>query len=38
VETEDDLYTPLRACILEVSLDDVVEINDYLDQEHSDRT
>jgi hypothetical protein len=38
METKDDLYTPLRACILEVSLDDIVEINDYLDQEHTDRT
>jgi len=38
LETKDDLYTPLRACILEVSLDDIVEINDYLDQEHTDRT
>jgi hypothetical protein len=37
-ETKDDLYTPLRACVLEVSLDDIVEINDYLDQEHTDRT
>ena len=38
LETKDDLYTALRACILEVSLDDIVEINDYLDQEHTDRT
>src|SRR5262249_24872639 len=38
LETKDDLYTPLRARILEVSLDDIVEINDYLDQEHTDRT
>jgi hypothetical protein len=38
LETKDDLYTPLRACILEVSLDDIVEINDYLDQQHTDRT
>src|SRR5262249_32593635 len=36
--TKDDLYTPLRACILEVSLDDIVEINDYLDQGNTDRT
>jgi hypothetical protein len=38
LETNDDLYTPLRACVLEVSLDDIVEINDYLDQGHTDRT
>jgi hypothetical protein len=38
LETKDDLYTPLRACILEVSLDDIVEINDYLDKEYTDRT
>ena len=37
-ETKDDLYTPLRAYILEVSLDDLVEINDYLDQQNTDRT
>jgi hypothetical protein len=37
-ETKDDLYTPLRACILEVSLDDLVEINDYLDQQKTDQT
>ena len=37
-ETKDDLYTPLKACILEVSLDDLVEINDYLDQQKTDRT
>jgi hypothetical protein len=35
---KDDLYTALRACILEVWLDDLVEINDYLDQAHTDRT
>jgi hypothetical protein len=37
-ETKDDLYTPLRAYILEVSLDDLVEINDYLDQQKTDQT
>ena len=37
-EVKDDLYTPLRACILEVPLDDIVEVNDYLDQERTDRT
>jgi hypothetical protein len=37
-ETKDDLYTPLRACILEVSLDDLIEVNDYLDQQQTDRT
>jgi hypothetical protein len=34
---EDDLYTPLSAHILEVSLDDIVEINDYLDQQKADQ-
>jgi hypothetical protein len=38
LEIKDDLYTPFRACILEVSLDDIVEINDYLDQQKTDRT
>jgi len=38
VETKDDLYSPLRACILEVSLDDIVEVNDYLDQQNTDQT
>jgi hypothetical protein len=37
-ETKDDLYTPLRACILEVSLDDLVEVNDYLDEQKTDQT
>ncbi|MBV9084225.1 MAG: hypothetical protein JOZ62_16230 [Acidobacteriaceae bacterium] len=37
-EAKDDLYTPLRACILEVSLDDIVEVNDYLDEARTDRT
>ena len=38
LETNDDLYTPLRAYIVEISLDDIVEINDYLDQGNTDRT
>lgn len=37
-EAKDDLYTPLRAYILEVPLDDLVEINDYLDQQKTDQT
>jgi hypothetical protein len=37
-ETKDDLYTPVRACILEVSLDDLVEVNDYLDEQKTDQT
>lgn len=37
-ETKDDLYSPLRAYILEVPLDDIVEVNDYLDQQNTDRT
>ena len=38
LDSKDDLYTPLGAFIVEVSLDDIVEINDYLDQGNSDRT
>lgn len=38
VETKDTLYTPLGAFIVEVSLDDVVEVNDYLDQQKTDKT
>jgi hypothetical protein len=37
-ETKDDLYTPLRACIVEVPLDDIIEVNDYLDQQNRDQT
>jgi hypothetical protein len=37
-ETRDDLYTALRAYIVEVSLDDIIEVNDYLDQANTDRT
>jgi hypothetical protein len=37
-EEKDDLYTPVRAYIVEVSLDDIVEVNDYLDQQKTDRT
>lgn len=37
-ETKDDLYTPIRSCILEVPLDDLIEINDYLDEQKTDRT
>ena len=36
--TDDVLYTPLGASILEVFLDDIIEVNDYLDQKQSDRT
>jgi hypothetical protein len=36
-ETKDDLYTPIRARILEVPLDDIVEVNDYLDQQKTDQ-
>jgi hypothetical protein len=36
-ETKDDLYSPLRAHILEVPLDDIIEVNDYLDQRKTDR-
>jgi hypothetical protein len=38
VETKDDLYSPLRACIVEVPLDDIVEVNDYLDHQNTDQT
>jgi hypothetical protein len=31
-KTRDTLYTALGACVLEVALDDIVEVNDYLDQ------
>jgi hypothetical protein len=37
-ETIDDLYTPIRAYIVEVALDDLIEVNDYLDQIKTDRT
>ena len=37
-ETKDDLYSPLRAFIIEVPLDDIIEVNDYLDQQKTDRT
>jgi hypothetical protein len=37
-ETKDALYTTLGASILEVSLDDIIEVNDYLDEKRSDRT
>jgi len=37
-ENKDDLYTSLRAEILEVSVDDIIEVNDYMDQGKSDRT
>ncbi len=37
-EVKDDLYTAFRAEILEVFLEDIIEVNDYLDQQRSDRT
>ncbi|MFL6447551.1 MAG: hypothetical protein ACJ746_07660 [Bryobacteraceae bacterium] len=37
-EVKDDLFSPLRACILEVSLDDIIEVNDYLDGQKTDET
>jgi hypothetical protein len=37
-ESDDVLYTPLGASILEVSLDDIIEVNQYLDQKQTDRT
>jgi hypothetical protein len=37
-QTKDVLYTPLGAAILEVSLDDIIEVNDYLDQKQGDQT
>lgn len=37
-EATDDLYTSLRAYIVEVSLADIVEVNDYMDQKKTDRT
>jgi hypothetical protein len=37
-EAKDDLYSPLRACILEVRLDDIVEVNDFMDGQKTDET
>lgn len=37
-EAKDDLYTSLRAYIVEVSLTDIIEVNDYMDQKKTDRT
>jgi hypothetical protein len=37
-EAKDDLFSPLRACILEVPLDDIIEVNDYLDGQKTDET
>ncbi len=37
-EVKDDLYTPVRAYIVEVAIDDIIEINDYFDQQKTDRT
>jgi hypothetical protein len=37
-ETKDDLYSPVRACIVEVPLDDIIEVNDYLDSQKTDKT
>ncbi len=37
-EVKDDLYTAIRAEILEVSIGDVIEVNDYLDQRNADGT
>ena len=37
-KTKDDLYTPLGAYIVEVFLDDIIEVNDYLNQTQTDRT
>jgi hypothetical protein len=36
--TDEALYAPIGASILEVSLDDIIEVNDYLDQKQRDRT
>jgi hypothetical protein len=38
IEAKDDLYSPIRAYDVEVSLDDIVEINDYMDSRKIDRT
>ncbi|MFL6416580.1 MAG: hypothetical protein ACJ74Y_13030 [Bryobacteraceae bacterium] len=37
-EAKDDLYSPLRACILEVRLEDIVEVNDFMDGQKTDET
>jgi hypothetical protein len=34
----DDLFTEVQASVLEVSLEDVVELNDYLDEAATDTT
>jgi hypothetical protein len=38
MEVNDDLYTAERADIVEVAVDEIVEVNDYLDQQRVDRT
>jgi len=38
IQTKDDLYSPVRAYDVEVFVDDIVEINDYMDSRKIDRT
>jgi len=38
VETKDDLFSPLRAYIVEVPLEDIIEVNDHMDQQKTDET
>jgi hypothetical protein len=37
-ETKDDLFSPLRAYIVEVPLEDIIEVNDHLDAQKTDET
>jgi len=38
LETKDDLFSPLRAYIVEVRLEDIIEVNDHLDARNTDET
>ncbi len=38
METKDDLFSPLRAYIVEVPLEDIIEVNDHLDAQKTDET
>jgi hypothetical protein len=38
VEKEDEFFSRKRAVVLEVSLEDVLELNDYLDRSHIEQT
>jgi len=38
METKDDLFSPLRAYIVEVPLEDIIEVNDHMDAQKTDQT